>query len=121
MNLLRQIAVLLAICVAGNALAALTGGLLPGNVIGLVLLLVLLLTRRLRLEAVESTADFLLNNMALLFLPATVGILKVYGNIRSEIGKLVLICAVTTVLTALSAGGAVLLVRRIQNGRENRK
>ena len=59
MNLLRQIALLFTVCVAGELISVLSGRLLPGNVLGMVLLLVLLLTSRLRPEAVENTADFL--------------------------------------------------------------
>lgn len=118
MNLLRQIAILFTICIAGNALSALSGGALPGNVLGMVLLLILLVTQWLKLSAVESTADFFLNNMAFFFIPSTLGILRVYADIQSELAKLVIVCVATTFLTAASAGYTVVLVRRLQNRKE---
>lgn len=120
MNLLRQIALLFALCVVGELLSALTGGLLPGNVLGMALLLCLLLARCLRPAAIENAADFFLNNMAVFFLPATLGILRVYDQIASELVKLIVICVVTTFLTAAAAGWTVALVRRLQR-KETRK
>ena len=114
MNLLRQIALLFTVCVAGELISVLSGRLLPGNVLGMVLLLVLLLTSRLRPEAVENTADFFLKNMAFFFLPSTLGILRIYEQIQSELVKLAVICLVTTLLTAASVGWTVVLVRRLQ-------
>lgn len=114
MNLLRQAALLFALCVAGELLSALTGGALPGNVLGMVLLLLLLLTGLLRPNAVEQISDFLLNNMAIFFLPSTLGILRIYRQIESELVKLTLICVATTFLTAASAGWTVALVRKMQ-------
>lgn len=114
MKLLRQIALLFALCVAGELLSALTGGALPGNVLGMALLLILLLSECLKPKAVENAADFFLGNMAVFFLPATLGILRVYRQLENDLIKLVLICAVTTFLTAASAGWTVMLVRRLQ-------
>ena len=70
MKYLKQLLVLLACCVAGDALSLLLHGALPGNVLGLALLFVLLLCSPLRLHHVEQTADYLLQNMAFFFLPA---------------------------------------------------
>lgn len=114
MSLLRQIALLFALCTAGELLSVLTSGALPGNVLGMALLLVLLLTNLVRPSAIETAADFFLNNMAVFFLPSTLGILRVYRQIQSELAKLILICVVTTFLTAACAGWTVMLVRRLQ-------
>ena len=57
---MKQLGVLLACCVGGSLLSLLLRGLLPGNVLGLTLLLVLLIFGAIRLHHVESVADFLL-------------------------------------------------------------
>ncbi|MFR5251561.1 MAG: CidA/LrgA family protein [Butyricicoccus sp.] len=67
---MKQLGVLLACCVGGSLLSLLLRGLLPGNVLGLTLLLALLIFGAVRLHHVESVADFLLQNMAFFFLPA---------------------------------------------------
>lgn len=61
---MKQLGVLLACCVGGSLLSLLLRGLLPGNVLGLTLLLALLIFGAVRLHHVESVADFLLQNMA---------------------------------------------------------
>ena len=65
---MKQLGVLLACCVGGSLLSLLLRGLLPGNVLGLTLLLALLIFGAVRLHHVESVADFLLQNMAFFFL-----------------------------------------------------
>ena len=57
---MKQLGVLLACCVGGSLLSLLLRGLLPGNVLGLTLLLALLIFGAVRLHHVESVADFLL-------------------------------------------------------------
>ena len=48
MKYLKQLGVLLACCIAGDALSILLRGALPGNVLGMVLLLLLLVTGRVQ-------------------------------------------------------------------------
>ena len=52
MKHLKQLALLLACCVGGNLISALLHGALPGNVLGLTLLLVLLICRAVKLHHV---------------------------------------------------------------------
>ena len=80
---MKQLGVLLACCVGGSLLSLLLRGLLPGNVLGLTLLLALLIFGAVRLHHVESVADFLLQNMAFFFLPAMLGVLEIWNDIKS--------------------------------------
>ena len=99
MKHLKQLALLLACCVGGNLISALLHGALPGNVLGLTLLLVLLICRAVKLHHVEDTADFLLQNMAFFFLPACLGILDIFADIKGEILATTLCTAAATALT----------------------
>ena len=101
MKHLKQLALLLACCVGGNLISALLHGALPGNVLGLTLLLVLLICRAVKLHHVEDTADFLLQNMAFFFLPACLGILAV--------------CLLTTLCTAAATALTVHIVLKLQH------
>lgn len=69
---------------AAHCSSLLLRGLLPGNVLGLTLLLALLIFGAVRLHHVESVADFLLQNMAFFFLPAMLGVLEIWNDIKSE-------------------------------------
>lgn len=68
-RLLAGCALLIGCFLAGEALKAALGLVLPGNVLGLFLLLVLLGTRVVRLEWVEPAARWVLVLLPLLFVP----------------------------------------------------
>lgn len=115
MNYIRQLGVLIACCVAGDALSILLHGALPGNVLGLTLLLLLLIFGPVRLDHVEHTADFLLQNMAFFFLPACLGVLEIFAQIKSEILAMLAVCVLTTLCTAAATAFTVHIVFRLQN------
>ena len=105
---MKQLGVLLACCVGGSLLSLLLRGLLPGNVLGLTLLLALLIFGAVRLHHVESVADFLLQNMAFFFLPAMLGI-------KSEALAILAVCLLTTLCTAAATALTVHIVFRLQH------
>lgn len=96
----KQLALLLLCYVIGFLLSALLGERIPANILGMLVLLILLLTKVIRLPQIEQTSDFLLKNMAFFFLPACISILEVFPLIRDIILPLLIICVVTTLLTA---------------------
>lgn len=114
MSYLEQLGVLLGCCVAGDALSLLLRGRLPGNILGLTLLLVLLICGMVKPAHVADTADFLLRNMAILFLPACLGVLDIFADIKTEILRIIAVCALTTLCTAVATALTVHLVCRLQ-------
>ena len=117
MNYLRQLGILLAICVLGDVLSVLIGKVLPGNVLGMMLLLVLLGVRLIKCRQVEHAADFFLKNMAIFFLPVSLGILDLYAELHSQLA----VCLITTFLTAFATAGTVHLVLRLQQRKAAQK
>ena len=115
MNYSRQLGVLIACCVAGDALSILLHGALPGNVLGLTLLLLLLIFGPVRMDHVEHSADFLLQNMAFFFLPACLGVLEIFAQIKNEILAMLAVCVLTTLCTAAATALTVHIVFRLQH------
>ena len=115
MNYIRQLGVMIACCVAGDALSILLHGALPGNVLGLTLLLLLLIFGPVRMDHVEHSADFLLQNMAFFFLPACLGVLEIFAQIKSEILAMLAVCVLTTLCTAAATALTVHIVFRLQH------
>lgn len=66
---LLQIGVIMAVWAAGETISRATGLPVPGSVIGMVLMLALLVTRRVSLPSVNRGAEFLLAEMLLFFVP----------------------------------------------------
>lgn len=114
MSLIFEFGVILAVCLAGELLHALLPLPVPASIYGLCLLLLLLLTGVVKERQIARASGFLLDIMALLFVPAAAGILAV----RDEAGRLLLplMIAVLPVTAGVMAvtGLSVQAVRRRQ-------
>lgn len=120
MRYLKQLAYIFLICVAGQIVSGLIGGVVPGNVLAMVLLFLLLIFHGIKLKHVEDTADFMLANMAFLFVPATVSVFCNYEAFAGALVKLLVICLITTILTSISAGLTVKYVLKLQKKKKSK-
>ena len=78
--MIRGFAILLLLQFIGTLLSTWMSLPIPGNVLGMVLLLVALLLGWVKVEWLEAATDLLLSNMALFFVPAGVGVM-VYADL----------------------------------------
>lgn len=83
MKYLMQFARILGVCLLGEVLKALLPLPIPATIYGLVLMLVFLMTGVIRLEQVEGAADFLIQIMPPMFLPAAVGLMEQFDGLRA--------------------------------------
>ncbi|MCI3927228.1 CidA/LrgA family protein [Paenibacillus sp. TRM 82003] len=81
---MRGLAILFLFQLLGTAIERFAGVPLPGNVIGLVLLLGTLTLGWVKLEWVEDAASFLLKHMMLFFAPLIVGTMVFFPLIGRE-------------------------------------
>ena len=72
---LLGLGILVALSLAGDLLARLSRLPLPGNVVGLLLLLLLLAVGVVKLSWIERAADLLLGHLSLFFVPAAVAVI----------------------------------------------
>jgi len=93
--MVRGFAVLLLMQFAGEMLCQTLTLPLPGNVVGLVLLLLAFQVGLVKVEWVNEASDLLLSHMALFFVPAGVGVMVYFDLLAKE--WLPIVCA-----TALS-------------------
>lgn len=92
-DILRVIAgaaILVALNLAGEWLAHIAHASVPGSVVGMLLLVVLLHTRILPAQAVNTAANFLIGHLALLLVPAGAAILLYAASLRDSV---LVICA----------------------------
>ncbi|WP_241963570.1 CidA/LrgA family protein [Gordonibacter sp. 28C] len=115
--LLVQLSVVVAVYAAGCALASVLPVSLPGNIVGMVLLLVLLGTGLLKGKHVGRACTCLLDNMSLFFIPAGVAIMGCFSLLEGNVLKFALVCAVTTVLVFLATSYTVIAVSRLMERR----
>lgn len=108
--MVRGFAVLLGFQLFGEVLSRGSGVPIPGNVIGMALLLVALGSGLVKLAWVEEAAELLLSHMALFFVPAGVGVM-VYGGLiaREWLPITVATIASTFIVMAVTGWVATLL------------
>lgn len=113
MAVLAQICVIFAICLAGEGITAVLPFPFPASVMSMVLLLALLAFRLLKPRQLHETSGFLLNNMAMFFIPANVGIIKYKELIFGNLWPILLISLLTTPLVFFVTGHVVQLTMRV--------
>ncbi|MES1933407.1 LrgA protein [Salinisphaera shabanensis T35B1] len=82
--MIGSLAALLLFQLAGEIIVRLTGAPLPGPVVGMVLLFIALVVRRRTPPVFADTSRGLLNYLALLFVPAGVGIISYLDRVADE-------------------------------------
>ena len=80
----RGLAILLVLQFVGEGISAALGIPVPGNVIGMGLMVIALMAGIIRLEWVEEAAELLLSHMAIFFIPAGVGVMVYFDLIGKE-------------------------------------
>lgn len=103
MDKLKGFLILLLCNTAGNLLIMLTGLRFPGPVVGMLLLLVLLATKRVKLATVEPAAGMLIGLMLLFILPGAVNMINVFDKFAGVIPQLLFILILSAVLSMLSS------------------
>lgn len=99
-----QITVLYMIYLAGKWIQVTFDLIIPGSIIGMLLLLVLLLTGIIKTSWVESGAWLLIQNLPLLFLPVTLGIIQ-YGDFFKGRGMLLFVIVLISTLCVMLVSG----------------
>lgn len=114
MKYIKQFGVIAGVSFVGELLNALLPFPIPASVYGLVLMVVLLMTKIVKLEMIEDTADYLISVMPMFFLPSSVSLMVNLDVMKGNIFKLFLMClvstAVVTAVTGLVAQGVIKVI-----------
>lgn len=116
MKLLRQFAIILVICSTGEMINKFFKIPIPGNVLGMVLLLIALTTGILNLKHIEEVSEFLLNHLAFFFVPAGVQILTIFYVIKGSLMSILLIIFISTIVVLVVTG---VTVQILKGGKKN--
>jgi holin-like protein len=87
---------------------------IPGTIIGMLLFFIILVTRSIKIQAVDEVGSFLSSNMSFFFIPAAVSILEYYEDLKSVFLKVVLLIFVTTLIGFFFIAISVRLTIKIQ-------
>ncbi|RSD26167.1 CidA/LrgA family protein [Mesobacillus subterraneus] len=88
--------------------------LIPGNVVGMVLLFLLLWSRLVRLEWIEDASDFLVKHLSFFFVSISVGLMTLGGLLAKNGLQLAIILVFSAIIGMAFAGFAshVLIQRK---------
>ncbi|MBS7298765.1 MAG: CidA/LrgA family protein [Eubacteriales bacterium] len=119
MKYLMQFGIIIAVSFAGELLCNFIPLTVPASIWGLVIMLILLITGVLKLEKVENAADFLINIMPPMFIPAVVGLLDSYKIIQSDVLAFIVINVLTTVIVMGVCGRIAQSILRRKEKKDN--
>ena len=105
--LIKQFAILTAVYFMGEIIAVIIDHALPGNVIGMLLMIVLILSGILKLEQIEIASSILLDNLSLFFVPITVGLISYAEIISLELYAILFTTIVSTIIVLVITGKTV--------------
>ena len=104
MKYVKQLSIILGISFLAELLEILIPLPVAASVYGLVIMLVGLITDLIPLEKVETAADFLVDAMSIMFVPATVGIMASADALKEMLLPICVITLVSTVLIMIVTG-----------------
>lgn len=118
-----RLAIILGVSMAGELLGALIPLPIPGSIYGLILMLLGLCTHVIPLEAVESTGRFLIEIMPLMFIPAAVGLMDSWSEMKGTLLPAAVIVLVSTFAVMGAAGWVTqaMMRRRGHRGKERQE
>lgn len=104
MKYLRQFCIILIVSFLGEILHILIPLPVPASVYGLILMLTALCTGILKSEQVNAAADFLIEIMPVMFIPAAVGLLDAWPVLKPVCLPVIAITLITTVIVMAVTG-----------------
>lgn len=98
MRLMRQFGIIAGMTCVGELMHYFIPLPVPGSIYGLALMMIALMTGMVKLESVLETSQFLIDAMPLMFIPAGVGLMTAWGQLREIILPVTIVTFVSTIL-----------------------
>lgn len=115
MKYLKEVAIIFGITMVGEILNKFIPLPVPAGVYGLFILLGLLCTKAVRLSDVAATGNLLLDLMPLMFIPAAVGLIEKFEELKAILVPFIVITVLSTFLVMTITGKAA---EAVLNGKE---
>lgn len=111
-TLLKQFSIILSIYFLGELIQKASALLIPGNVIGMLILFFGLYTGVIKLNMINKISDFLLENMAFFFLPAAISLMTCFSLLEGKLTAILVVSLVSTAVTLAVTGLTVEFVKK---------
>jgi holin-like protein len=120
MKYFKQFGIIAGVSFVGELLYAALPFPIPASVYGLVLMVILLMTKIVKLDMIEETADFMISMMGIFFIPSSVGLMNSFGVMRGSVVQLLLMCVISTVVVMVVTGLVAQVIITIKQKREGK-
>ncbi|MDL2309174.1 CidA/LrgA family protein [Bacteroidales bacterium OttesenSCG-928-B11] len=110
--MIRQCAIIFGCLALGELIVYLTGVKLPSSIIGMLLLTLFLKLGWIKLQWVQSIADFLSANLSFFFIPPGVALMLYFDLIAAEIVPIAVATIVSTILVLFVTGWVHQIARK---------
>ena len=117
MKIFREAIIILGIYLVGELISKGFSLPLPGNIIGMIILLVLLFTKVIKIEKIENISAFFLDHLSFFFIPAGVGLISSFNVIKDSLIFILLLCLITTAIVIISTGIIVQYIIKIKESK----
>lgn len=114
MKYLKEIAIIFGLTMVGEVLNRVVPLPVPAGVYGLFLLLGLLCMKVIKLEDIAATGNLLLDLMPLMFIPAAVGLIEKFEELKAIILPFAVISVASTLIVMTVTGKVTELVLKKQ-------
>lgn len=104
MIFLRQFSIILTISLIGEALSFLIPLPIPASIYGILILLILLISGKLKVESVKAVSSFLIAIMPVMFIPASVGLMDSFSLLAENLTAYAVILIVSTIAVMAVSG-----------------
>lgn len=111
-KILKQLSVILVLCLVAEFVVGLLPITFPSSVMAILILALLLGTKVLKEEQIKETADFMLSNMALVFVPLSIGMVEDLGLLKGQVAGFLIVVAISLILTFLGTYATVRIVQK---------
>lgn len=102
MKILKQFLIISSFSLLGILAEMIIPFKIPASVLGLIFLFLALQFKLIKTQQIKDTSQFLIDNMAFLFVPLTVGLMNDWGLIKTNLLYLTLIMIITTTFTMVA-------------------
>lgn len=121
MKYVQQFLLIISVSFIGEILKAVLPFPIPASIYGLLIMLVALVTGVIKLDKVKGAADFLVDVMPVMFIPAAAGLLVSFTELKGIVIPVMVITFLSTILVMVVSGGVTQWVIRHDKKRKDKK
>ncbi len=121
MKIFKELTIILLISLLASIVVSLFNLPLSISVVGILILLVLLLTKVIKESQIQTTSDFLSEHLLFFYIPSAVAIIDEFHYVSSNIAPFIFMCFLCTILIMIATSVTAQLFEDIVSKNKNNK